>query len=297
MTLISILAAVIIERFLTHLEHLRWPQWFPRYAGWLHGRIHDLKWNSGVLVLLHVLGPVLVVGLLYSWLGDEVFGLVGFAFGILILIYCLGPKDLDTQVEAYLTACEAGDVEKGNQVASELIGAEAPTGAVQYRTVTDAILVQASSRVFAVLFWFAVLGPVGAILYRTSALLDDWSQKEVGEGDFTEAAMGLHWLLAWLPARLAALGYAVTGSFEDALHAWRECHSNDRHFTDTNTGLLVYAGNGALHMPVQDDETGEEGMESEAGLTLVRAALGLVWRSVIAWITVLALLTLAGLAA
>lgn len=293
MTLISILAAIVIERFLTHLEHLRWPRWFPRYAGWLHGRLNDLGWDSRILVLLHVLWPVLAVGLLNEWLSDEMFGLVGFVFATLVLIYCLGPRDLDTQVEDYLAAAAAGDDAGARAIAAELITREPPGGEAQHRAVADAVLVQAGRRVFAVLFWFAVLGPVGAMLYRVADLLDEWSRRDQDDAEFMAASARLHGLLAWLPGRLVALGYAVTGSFEDALHAWRAYYNAGPEQDADDMWLLLYVGNGALRLPLPD-ETGAADDPSTEGPDRVRAALGLVWRTVIAWITVLALLTLSG---
>jgi membrane protein required for beta-lactamase induction len=135
-----------------------------------------------------------------------------------------------------------------------------------------------------------VLGPMGAVLYRlTVELLRLPAEPAVAANDpFRAARERLYWLLAWLPAHLAALSYAVMGSFVHALHAWQgRTESAEEGAVDNRPAshrLLLLIGHGALQFdkaPAQDHSA-------------IREALGLCGRSLIAWVTVLALLTLAG---
>ncbi len=71
-------------------------------------------------------------------------------------------------------------------------------------------------RMFAVLFWFFLLGPLGAFGYR---LMFMFSQRYGGE-----AANGRYWLwvVEWPVARVLGFSFAVTGNFAGCVRRWRE---------------------------------------------------------------------------
>lgn len=295
MTLLAIIIGLSLERFLGHLQDLRQFDWFERLAAQVrtHFRTGG-EWNGAAAVLLAVVLPVLLVALLQAALSEVLFGFLGFVFAVLVLLYTLGPRDLDADAEAYIDALEVADEEKAQHRAEAILETEPPAEpGERTRLVADALLVKANEALFAVLFWFAVLGPVGAFLYRLASVLKETAGSGAEDAaDFAAAAGRLHGILAWAPARLLAVAYALAGSFEDAIHAWRGYQDrwSDR-FGDSNVGVLVCAGNGALHRDVAR-ETAEYGVE--AGADLIRSVLGLIWRSLVLWVTVIALFTLAG---
>ena len=89
--------------------------------------------------------------------------------------------------------------------------------------------------------------------------------------------------MAWIPARMLAVGYALTGNFDGAYHGYRDrAHSRD--FTQENAEVLISTGLGAMH-----------NMEMENELAGIYAAQALVIRAVIAWIGILAIMTLGGI--
>jgi len=109
----------------------------------------------------------------------------------------------------------------------------------------------------------------------------------------------------WLPARLTALSFAVVGNFEDAVEAWRH---DAEHFPDPNDGVVLAATSGAINvrlggknLGLPDDESllTPQAVETTAGrepeLFHLRSMVGLVWRAVVMWMLLLALLTLARL--
>ena len=125
------------------------------------------------------------------------------------------------------------------------------------------------------------------------------------------------WRLAdWLPARLTALSFAVVGSFEEAIDSWR---SYAQRFPDDNDGVVLAATSGALNVRLGGETlkaafspNSSQGFQTsvpEADTTKVpestpgrepelghlRSVVGLVWRSVVVWMLLLALLTLARL--
>ena len=121
-------------------------------------------------------------------------------------------------------------------------------------------------------------------------------------------------MIDWLPARITALGFAVVGSFEDAIDCWR---NDARRFPNENDGVILAATSGAVNVRlggeslqsnfspnasqgftangarVVDATESTPGREAEIGH--LRSIVGLVWRSVVLWMVLLALLTLARL--
>lgn len=185
-------------------------------------------------------------------------------------------------------------------------------------------LVGAHRQVFGPLFWYIVLpGAIGPVLYRLAELLAQrWSKPVTETADartqpagvavsvvaagrseaepYGRVATAAYQVLDWLPVRLSAAGFAIMGNFEDAIYCWRGAVS-------AGTGreqraLLLAAGGGALGLRVAEPEiearwaSGEHGFEFQgvspdaAGL---RSAVGLVWRSVLLWLGLYAMLTLA----
>ena len=112
-------------------------------------------------------------------------------------------------------------------------------------------------------------------------------------------------MIDWLPARLTALGFAVVGSFEDAVDNWRRYESLPQsEESGGNDGLIVAATAGAINVRLGSTTMaqGESQAEMPAASALhepqlahLRSIVGLVWRSVVMWLLLLALLTLARL--
>jgi membrane protein required for beta-lactamase induction len=284
MTLISMLLAIAADRLLTHLHDYRHYDHFLDYVDWVRARLSGpLSDHVGGLLL--VLSPLwLAVGLLQYWLSDWLFGLVGLLFYVAVLVYCLGPRDLAFDVATWCEVCDAGDSGLRQRAAGRLLHSdeallEAPESGHQ---VANAVLVAANDRLFAVLFWFALLGPLGAVAYRSVAVLYQQRSRRTGVED---SVAGLYSLLIWLPARLLALGYALSGHFDAAIEAWRRVSQEYLHGVDGSERLLAVTGAGALGRPDDSDNQGE---------LPARAAMRLVWRTLIIWLVVISVLTLAG---
>lgn len=296
MIILSLVIALVAERFLGPYLYLRQFAWFEIYAQRLRARFKSNAFWDGPLGIVATLAlPLLVVAIVQYLLQGVVLNLLALVFGVLMLLYCLGPRDLDADSEAYTAAVEEGDEARAQTAASDLLGGAAPPDPwTRTRAVTDAILSQSNERLFGVVFWYAVLGPLGAALFRLAAVLRDNALNLVDEEvGYRLAALRLYHILGWLPARLVALSYALSGSFEDAMQGMSD-FKNSRHgeFADANAGLLVCAGNGALRLDA--DGLAPDEQSPEAHVTSVKAALGLMWRTLIIWLGVLLLLGFAG---
>lgn len=285
MALIAIIISLVVERFLGFMEELRRYTSFHAFVRWLVPRLADKPLFDGPVGVLLLCSPLLLVALIDHYLWQWWF-MLGLAFSVLVLLYSFGPKDLEAEVEAYIEAQERGDEESACWHAATLIGEDVPEHSVLLnRRIIENILVEANERMLAVLFWFLLLGPVGALLYR---LVSQMTLHFKGEeaGTLGEAAYRLHAILAWLPARMCALIYALAGSFVESLHAWRtlegEWHEKSRQ-------LLIASGLGALGY-----ESGEEAGLQEHDTSMVDETLSLVRRAVLVFLGAVALFTLAG---
>ena len=117
------------------------------------------------------------------------------------------------------------------------------------------------------------------MLYR---LISELS-KQIEFNELAEFSEFIHSIMAWVPARMLAAGYALTGNFDSAYHAYKDrAHTSD--LSQSNAEVLISTGLGAMH---------NQAMEHE--LSSIYAAQALVMRAVIVWIGMLAVMTLGGI--
>jgi membrane protein required for beta-lactamase induction len=301
MSLLALLFALACERGLTHLLHLRELRWLDRYcdraAQWVAGRSGaGLRSAAVVTVLLPAL-PIAAV----SWsLGSKLLGLPQFAFAVFLLLFSFGPRDLKDEVDDYVAALERGDRAAAASSARELLEGDAQRrGLGAAAAIEDAIFVQANHRIFGVIFWFLVLGAAGAWLFRVSDLLRRRAAGEARRVDqpvvgdsFGGALAQVHGILAWVPARLAALSYALAGSFEDAVGNWRVAADGAGNgLAERSEDLLARVGRGSLQPSIAAVPA------AALDLASARGAWRIVVRSLWIWLAIVAVLVLAGSAA
>lgn len=296
MNLIAILMAMGTEGFWKSFDVLRRFQGLVGYASWLQSRWGDRPWFNGPVGVMFTIAPgVVVVGLVQSWLEGGLLGwLLTLLFSVAVLVFCIGVRGLNDHVGEYLRALERGDPEGAYLYVREVIGEREPEDAgMVNRMLVETMLVRNNERLLAILFWFVILGPLGAVLYRSTTQLKGVVRAEARfRDDYLETVLRLQAILDWIPARITALCYAVIGSFVDAMHQWRRRVGEWR--TDmytANRDVLVGAGLGALQIP-------EPAAERAADLDALREEVidtqALVSRTVVTWLAVFAVLTIAG---
>jgi AmpE protein len=117
------------------------------------------------------------------------------------------------------------------------------------------------------------------MLYR---LISELS-KQIEYDELADFSEFIHAIMAWIPARMLAAGYALTGNFDGAYHAYRDrAYTSD--LSQSNHEVLVSTGLGAMR-----------NLEMETEVSSIYAAQALVMRAVIVWISILAVLTLGGI--
>ncbi|HEX7031290.1 MAG TPA: regulatory signaling modulator protein AmpE, partial [Gammaproteobacteria bacterium] len=183
----------------------------------------------------------------------------------------------------YTDAIRANDETETERIAGSLLAPRPlPARPERTRAVITRLLVLAGRRLFGVIFWYALLGPAGAVLFRAADILRHRSDLESDAA--LNAATRLYGMLEWAPSRLLAGSYALAGSFDEAMAERRayytECQGR---FFEINEDILACTGRGALAF---EHETGEvEDLEATANL---------LFRALVIWLAVLALLSLLG---
>jgi adenosylcobinamide-phosphate synthase len=286
-------------------------------SAWAERNLNAGRWRHGVYAwLVLVVGLALVVGGLYAW-AMSIHWLLGLVLNVIVLFFTLGFRQFSHHGTEIQLALSHGDLAAARReltlwkqqsdpgyTAADLAADEVVRQAIEHG------LLLAHRHVFGVLFWFVLLpGPIGAVVYRLSEHVSRaWNRPPAALtppdrfGDFARHAFA--WI-DWLPARLTALGFAVVGDFEGAIYCWRQVSgapsAANMPAPDSRT-LILAAASGALGvrvMPADDaarqfGEAGEEGAGlAEPGVPALRAVVGLVWRALLLWLALLALLTLA----
>ncbi|RMF98983.1 MAG: regulatory signaling modulator protein AmpE [Gammaproteobacteria bacterium] len=292
MNLIALLLGLAIERLLTHLFHLREFRWldpfFDRVFGVAAPLPRPLMFAAILLALCLLVLPVVVAGAI---LDEALFRLLYFAFAIIVLLFSLGPRDLKEEADEYRLALEGGDPQRIRNLAKELLETDPPDDPVaRDQAVERAVFVQANNRIFGVLFWFLLLGPAGAWLFRVIDLMRRRAAyrcppEDAAGGQLRAAVQAVHAALAWIPARLLAVSYALAGSFEEAIADWRAYYQNcAERFFDINNDVLACAGSAAAGRAGDRCEL-RPGAPVAAAMDLVLRSLWLIWCPAIAVLT------------
>jgi len=234
MTFIVILIALVVERFFDW-GHLRKWEWFTHYQQAVVKRFPS---QQPFVVLALTIVPILVlVFLLGVLLESPLFGFVEFLFQLFLFLYCLGPQNLWADIYSCINALAHGD----QQAATAKL--KNSFGVTETSQLLKNIFIAANRRVFAVVFWYLVLGPVGAVLYRTITLsAGEFSQQDTVP-ELIPSARSVESVLDWIPVRIFTCVFALGGHFVQVISCWRK---KPVFSLDVNEKLLTDCGAAAL---------------------------------------------------
>jgi AmpE protein len=290
LTLIAVVLALVLGHVVPSLLAVRRYDWF---IGWLRsfGRLlaGDSPMQSRIGLLLAVGLPCLAVAGVQYLLDGRAYGLPLFAFSLLVLIYTWGPRDLDLDVDAVV---EARDGE-ARRVAARTLFPEGGDPVIEGPSLVEAVFRCALWRWFGVLFWFLLLGPAGALLYRLASLSAQGHSQEVLSPSLAAAAKWWLAVLNWPVAHLMTFGLALAANFDGVLAAWRDWHAQGGWRLDI--GFLGAAARAAVVCELaEEDAYAIDGPAQAPALLELRDAMSLVWRVMLLWLAVLAVFVVAG---
>jgi adenosylcobinamide-phosphate synthase len=297
-------------------------------TGWIDATARNFdageEHHAWIVWCITVLVPTLVCVALYLALAQF---RVGLAFDVAVLYLTLGFRQFSHYFTDIRAALERGDEIEARRLLAEWrhLDARDLPAAEFVRHVIEHSLLAAHRHVFGVFFWFVLLssfglGPAGAVLYRLAEFVGRyWVYRSGNAGiavneRLSALSLRLFQLLDHIPARLTASGFAVVGNFEEAVNCWRRDAQLWKH---DNEGVILAAAAGAVGVQLGGGSapglTPDRAKTFEAGalpdsavaegstpgdvpqLGHLRSVVALVWRSVVLWMLLLALLSLANL--
>ena len=300
MNLIALLIGLVIERLATQFFSWRRMRWMDRIIDFGFRQADRLaNWPAVIPVVLLAIVLVLPIFAVIWFLGGTLAGFAYLLLAVVVLFFSLGPRDIGEEVGEYCKALESEDPELIHNAAKAIVEDEVPEDARERTSCVEAaVCVQANNRLFAVIFWFVILGPLAAWAYRVTDLIRrravfNAARDEQADGNsaqIRDAAEMLHGWLAWIPARLTAVGYAAAGHMDEALSALR-APTEDREATtsERSENLLARVGNAALAIQDRPDETA-----TERAIRGAQAANHLVFKLLLIWAVIIAAMTLYG---
>lgn len=217
MIFLSLVVVLAIVYWLGSASFIQFDGWYK----WMISRLQSLPGLSAApavplaLALLIPLAVLVILFLLvYQFAGIQWL----FFLYVPVLLYSLGRGNLLVDVQEYIALSARGDSVAAAQLLDRLRGHDVISGDVDvsdWRGLhTEALRVFAYrgfERMFAVLFWFFIAGPFGALVYRLSVLYRDFS---AAESEAAIIAGKWLWLLELPAVRLMGVTWAFVGNFE-----------------------------------------------------------------------------------
>ena len=309
MTFLSILFALIAEQY----KPVEKDHWIRRLSkAWLDFVVRNVDSGterSGRLACLVGFIPPVILVLAIHIILLSIQPLLAFVWNILVVYLYLGFRQFSHPFTAIHEALLERDLELARKILAEWqgdgINTETMTESEVIRIALERAIVGSHRHVFGVIFWFMLpLGPAGVVLYRLADMASErWPSQ--ASANLGLAARKFFHAIDWLPTRLTAIGFAIVGNFEDAVYAWR---FHLKKWANELEAVILAAGAGALGVrlgsPLPEPDSNEAIRMAEAGeppiidigveasVRSMRSAVGLVWRAVILWLVLIALMTI-----
>lgn len=264
---------------------LQHDQWFYHFAK----RVRPLLPLSALRLLVLVGVPVIAVLLLQASLASLLFGLPSLLLFVAVLLFSLGRGNASENLRRYLSAWNHSNFESAYEQAlaiGDFQESDSITDHVSlHEHVRSAFLYEGFERWFAVVFWFLLLGPVGAIGYRLSYLCGRIESLTLE--DRLIALRFVHYL-DWVPVRLLVLSFALTGNFVSGFSRfWQKFYDNQ-----PAPELLDSCALAAISVSVEQPAyPAEQAQFIEYGRQELLSLQGLLSRSVIGWLVIIAVIT------
>jgi AmpE protein len=260
-----------------------------RDFSWLHAWLEKIGQSSATAVLVLGVGlPTLVCAVLQAVLDHVWFGLIALVFSAFVLYFSWGPRDLERDVEA---AVKAPDSER-RAVALSALRVSDDAVSTNPESLVENVFAASLSRWFGVLFWFVVLGPAGALLYRLAQLIA-WSLEFAHDASSTttETARRLAAILDWAPAHLMALCLALVANFDVVFKTWHDYHvAHGKGYFTLDLGFLAAIARASVDADVAAED--HEGAEAHNPAIVLEDAMVLVRRVLVVWLTLIALIVI-----
>ncbi|MFC1747227.1 adenosylcobinamide-phosphate synthase CbiB [Pseudomonadota bacterium] len=288
-TALIVLVALALDALLGETRRFHPLVGFGQLAKYLEKMIYGDSYIQGVIAVIVLLVPFTLLAATTQYLawGDII--------SALLLYLAIGWKSLDQHAAHVRDALVAGDLPTARQRVGYMVSRDTSAldeqGAA--KATVESVLENGNDAIFGAIFWFVVASAPGVVLFRLSNTLDAmWGYRNERYLHFGWAAARLDDLLNFVPARLTALSYAMTGNVKQSLRCWR--HQGNG-WKSPNAGPVMAAGAGSINVSLGGTATyhGKPqvrpplGQGESPSTKHIDLALGLIRRSLLLWVLVL----------
>lgn len=255
---------------------------------------------AGLVGWLVVIVPIMLVTL---WVDQIVKGFWHGLLAVLILYLTIGRQSLIEHARRVYQPLLKNDLEAARQQVAMLVSRDTQQldASEISRATCESVLENGSDALFAAMFWFAVAGIPGVVLYRVINTLDAmWGYRSERYLYFGRIAARADDVMNWIPARLTALSYALAGWHWQASNntcsaAMRCWWKQGRSWKSPNAGPVMAAGAGALGIQLGGGgiyhgrrvESPVLGVGRPAAPRDIERACALIWKALLIWLTAL----------
>ena len=238
-------AGVLLDLMLGEARRFHPLVGFGNLAYALERKLNRGRWRCGrgaLAWLLAVVPPTAIVACSC--------GALGLTAHALMLYFCLGLRSLRDHNLPIAQALARHDLPQARLLTARIVSRDTASASESdlAKASAESLLENGNDAVFGTLFWFAVAGGPGAVLFRLANTLDAmWGYRSERFLDFGCAAARIDDALNYLPARLTALSYVLlAASMEDKRRAWRCWRTQAPMWSSPNAGPVMSSGAGAL---------------------------------------------------
>jgi len=314
MKLLALLAALLIEQVRPLRQGNTVHTAYGLFAQYLQHLLDAGQFRQGVVAWLLAVAPLTVLVFAAEQLLLHINEPLALLFSVGVLYLTIGFRKFSNFFNEINNLLKSGEVAAAREQLrlwrNEDSG-ELDSNAIAKMAI-ELGLMSSHRNVFGPVAWFMVFGPAGALLYRLAAmLLEQWLVRNPPESavsgvpsmpgaanEFALFTVRAFEVIDWLPARLTAASFAIVGNFQDAVDCWR---SQTTVWADKAQGIILASGAGALGVKLGGElhEYGrvryrpEWGIGDDADADYLSSAVGLIWRAMVMWVLLLAVVTIA----
>lgn len=247
--------------------------------------------------------PIMLVAV---WLNYLLEGFWHVLLAIFTLYLTIGRKSLIEHAQRVYQPLARGDLDTSRQQVAMLVSRDTRQldASEISRATCESVLENGSDALFATIFWFAVAGIPGVVLYRVVNTLDAmWGYRSERYLYFGRTAARVDDVMNWIPARLTAFSYALAGwhwrraqnNLGSAIRCWWQ---QGRSWKSPNAGPVMAAGAGALGIRLGGGgiyhghhvESPILGVGRPAATRDIQRACTLIFKALLIWLAVLLLI-------
>lgn len=206
MKFIVLLLVLWVEKFSDWRRRVQRDGPWLRLLAWAEGRA---GWQPWLVLLSALLVPLVLLGGLLWLLQPLAYGWLLLPVHLLVLLYSLGRGDVKVALGAFRDAWRREELETAALAAERDMQVRVEEPDALLPAVQERLAWQAHEGFFAVIFWYALLGPLAALGYRLLALAEAHGRGQA----LRELAGQFRHALDWLPARALVASMGLVGNF------------------------------------------------------------------------------------